>query len=83
MRNLLVMEWIVAYLITASKYLNAASLCLSNVSNDSSVDNLKKTVSYGYVYHFSVDYDSTDVDDILAIHKYLMKKHNTNKVLIN
>ena len=28
----------------------------------------------GYVYDFSVDYDATDFDDILDIHKYLMKK---------
>ena len=28
----------------------------------------------GYVCDFSVDYDATDVDDILDIHKYLMKK---------
>ena len=27
-----------------------------------------------YVCDFSVDYDATDVDDILDIHKYLMKK---------
>ena len=26
------------------------------------------------VYDFSVDYDATDVDDILDIQKYLMKK---------
>ena len=26
------------------------------------------------VYDFSVDYDFTDVDDVLDIHKYLMKK---------
>ena len=25
---------------------------------------------------FSVDYGSTDVDNILDVHKYLMKKHN-------
>ena len=25
---------------------------------------------------FSVDYDSINVDDILDIHKYLMKKHD-------
>ena len=29
-----------------------------------------------YVYDFSVDYDATDVDDIVNIHKYLMKKNN-------
>ena len=28
----------------------------------------------GYVYDFSVDYDVITVDDILNIHKYLMKK---------
>ena len=27
------------------------------------------------VYHFSVDYDATSVDDIKDIHKYLMKKN--------
>ena len=32
----------------------------------------------GYVYDFSVDYNATDVDDILNIHKYLMKK---NKIM--
>ena len=29
------------------------------------------------MYYFSVDYNSADVDDILDIHKYLMKKHDT------
>ena len=28
----------------------------------------------GYVYDFSVDYNDAAVDDILDIHKYLMKK---------
>ena len=36
----------------------------------------KKTGFNGYVYDFSVDYDATDVDDILDIHKYFMKKNN-------
>ena len=35
---------------------------------------MKKTGFNGYIYHFSVDYDVTDVDDIVDIHKYLMKK---------
>ena len=30
----------------------------------------------GYVYDFSVDYDSTDVDDIKDTHRFLMKKNN-------
>ena len=36
---------------------------------------MKKTVLNGYVYGFSVDYDAIAVDDILDIHKYLMKKN--------
>ena len=35
----------------------------------------KKTGLNGYVYAFSVDYDAISVDDILDIHKYLMKKN--------
>ena len=52
----------------------AAPLCLGNISKDWSVDNMKKTGFSGYVYDVSVDYDTTDVDDILDIHIYLMKK---------
>ena len=55
----------------------ATLLCLGNISKDWSVDNMKKTEFNGYVYDFSVDYDATDVDDILGIHKYLMKKKLT------
>ena len=49
-------------------------LCLGNISRDQSVDNKKKTGFNGYVYDFSVDYNATDVDNIVDIHKYLMKK---------
>ena len=35
---------------------------------------MKKTGLYGSVFDFSVDYRATAVDDILDIHKYLMKK---------
>ena len=34
-----------------------------------------KTGLYGYFYDFSVDYDAIAFDDILDIHKYLMKKN--------
>ena len=51
-------------------------LCLWKISNNLSGDIMKKTEFYGYVYDFSVDYDAIAVDDILNIHKYLMKKHN-------
>ena len=49
-------------------------LCLGNISKDFSVDNMKKTGLNGYVYDFSVDYNAIAVDDILGIHKYLIKK---------
>ena len=48
------------------------NLCLGNVSKDFSAINMKKTGFNGNIYHFSVDYDSTDVDDIKDIRKYLM-----------
>ena len=37
---------------------------------------MKKTGFNEYVYDFSVDYDGITVDDILDIHKYLIKKNN-------
>ena len=52
----------------------ATPLCLENISEDWSAGNMKKTGSNGYVYDFSVNYDATDVDDIVDVHKYLMKK---------
>ena len=54
----------------------ATPLCLGNISKDCSADDMKKTGFNGYVYDFSVDFDSTDVDDIKDIHMYLMKKNN-------
>ena len=51
-------------------------LCLGNISKDWSIDNMKKIEFNGCVYNFSVDYDSTNVDDIKDIHKYLMKKND-------
>ena len=52
------------------------SLCLGNIPKDWSVDNMKKIGLTGYAYDFSVDYDAISVDDILDIHKYLIKKNN-------
>ena len=37
---------------------------------------MNKTEFNGNVYHFSVDYDATDVADILNIQKYLMEKNS-------
>ena len=49
----------------------ASPFCLGNISKDWSLENMKKTGFNGYASDFSVDYD---VDDILDIHKCLMKK---------
>ena len=54
----------------------ASPLCLGYISEDWSIDNIKRTGFTGYVYDFSVNYDAADVDDIKDIHKYLMKKSN-------
>ena len=54
----------------------ANPLCLGNISEDFSTDNMKQTGLYGYVYDFSVDYDAIAVDDILDIHKYLRENNN-------
>ena len=53
----------------------ATPLCFGNMSKDWSVDNMKETGFNGYVYDFSVDYNSIAVDDIRNIHKYLMKRN--------
>ena len=50
----------------------AIPLCLENISKYFSEDNMKKTGSYGYVNHFSVD---ISVADILDIHQCLLKKN--------
>ena len=55
----------------------ARTLCLGNISKDWSTDNMKKSSFTGYVYDFSVGYDTISVDDIKDIHKYLIKKNNT------
>ena len=37
---------------------------------------MKKTGFNGFVYYFSVDYDTTAVYDMLDIRNYLMKKND-------
>ena len=49
------------------------NLCLEYVPKDFSASYMKKTGFNGYIYDFSVDCDEINVDDILDIHKYLMK----------
>ena len=52
----------------------ASPFCLGNISKDWSTDNMKKTGFNEYVSDFSVDFDATDIDGIVDIHKHLMKK---------
>ena len=51
-------------------------LYLGTILEDWPVDNMKKTELNGYIYDFSVNYDAIPADDILDIHKYLMRKNN-------
>ena len=55
---------------------NVIPLCLGKVSKGFLVDNTKITGLYEYVFDFSIDYDAIAVNDILDIHKYLMKQND-------
>ena len=57
----------------------ATPLCGGNISNNWSADNMKRTGFNVYVYDFRVDYGAIAVDNLLDIHKYLMKKNNRHK----
>ena len=48
--------------------------CPGNVSKDFTINNMKKTWLKGVARCFSVDFNSIDTNDILDIHKYLMKR---------
>ena len=48
-------------------------LFLGNISKDFTVNNLKKRRSKGHVHVFSVGYNVINTNNILDIHKYLMK----------
>ena len=51
-------------------------MCLGGLSKDYNKNSRKDTGLYGNVYDFSVDYSAITNDEILDIHKYLMKKNN-------
>ena len=50
-------------------------LCLGGLSKYFEVGYMRASGLIGYIYDFSVDYGAIAVDDILEIHKYLMKKN--------
>ena len=79
------MEQTVTYLLMTLKFLNLKQKTLKLMQfhyfqetfhKGFSVENMKKTGFYGYANDFGIDFDAIAVDDILDIHKYLMKKNN-------
>ena len=60
---------------TQSQHVVPNNLCLGNVSKGFLASNMKKTGFNGLIYDFSVVYDASNVDDILDIRKYLMRKN--------
>ena len=48
-------------------------VCLVNVSNNFTINNMKKAGLKGVVNFFSVGFNPIDNIDMLDIHKYLMK----------
>ena len=79
------MEQIVTYLLMVQKIIKlqandseiaATPLCLGNISEDFSFNNMKRAGLNGHVYDCSVDYDPIAVDDTLEIHKHLKKKND-------
>ena len=56
-------------------------MCLGGLSKDYNKNSRKDTGLYGNIYDFSVSYSAATNNEILDIHKYLMKKNNMSKYL--
>ena len=77
------MEQTVIYLLMVQKFINlkqnirncSSSIWPGNISKDWIVDNMKRKGLNGNVYGFSANFDAIAVNDILDLHKYLMKKN--------
>ena len=50
------------------------TLCLGNISKDITINNMKKTGLKGSINFFPVDFSPIDTNDILDIHRYLMRR---------
>ena len=50
------------------------ALCFGNISKDFTINNIKQQGLKESVKFFSVDFHPIDTDDILDIHRYLMKR---------
>ena len=54
---------------------------MGNTSKDFSNYYMEQIELNGYDYDFSIYFGTTDVDNFLDIHKYLMKNHNKKQCL--
>ena len=82
------MEAMVSYLLVLQKYsskkryilkaknseIKDCGLCLGNISKDFTINNMRKTGLKGVKSFVSVYFTPIDINDILDIHKYLMKR---------
>ena len=57
-----------------AKEINDYALCLGNISNDFTINNMKKTGLSEIVRFSSVDFNPIDTNNILDIYKYLMRR---------
>ena len=54
-------------------------LCIGNLSDQWTTSESEKTVAYGKIYDFIVDYEQiVGVKTIYDMHRYLMTKHNVS-----
>ena len=67
---------IIAIYFSMKKKLLSLKQSLGNISTDFDIGHMLNTGLVGYIYDFSVDYRAISNDEILDIHKYLMKKSN-------
>ena len=51
-------------------------LGLGNISKDFTINNMKRTRLKGIIKFLSVDFNPIDINDILYLHGYIMKKCN-------
>ena len=77
------METTVSYLLILQKYINLKqknseikdyTLCLDNVSNDFTTNNMEEKAIGVVVKFLSIDFNPIDTNDISEIHKYLMER---------
>ena len=75
------MEATVSYLLMPQKYINSKqktqtrdyTLCLGNIAKDFTINHKKKTGFKGIEIFCSADFSPIDTNNILDIHRYLMK----------